>query len=133
MRHLAYERAKGWIFGNKRGNRLPVVPQLVRIVSIISLVTLQVVQVDSTKIGLVLLEMVHAFSNVGWNVCLVEFIPFQFIIAFVVGVVVVTEHWMKNRVFHIKVRFCNGKISFLRKEIIIMVILKITWEVIAPG
>ena len=133
MRHLAYERAKGWIFGNKRGDRLPVVPQLVRIVSIAGLVTLQVVQVDSTKIGLVLLEMVHVSSKVGLNVCLVEFIPFQFIIAFVVGVVVVTEHWMKNRVFHIKVRFCNSKTSFLRKEIIIMVISKITWEVIAPG
>ena len=65
----------------------------------------QVVQADS-KVGLVLLDMVHAASFVSLVVSLVQFIlP---LIAFIVGVVVVIGRWMQKRVFHFKVGFCNG-------------------------
>ena len=110
--YLAYERAKSRIWNNERGHRVPVVPQLVQIFSKVVkiffkvvLVVHQVVLADS-KVGLVLLEMVHAASIVGLVVSLVEFIlP---LIAFIVGVVVVIGRWMQKRVFHFKVGFWKG-------------------------
>ena len=63
---------------------------------------LQVVQADS-KVGLVLLDMVHAASFVSLVVSLVEFI--LMLVAFIVGVVVDIGRWMQKRVFHFKVGF----------------------------
>ena len=82
---------------------MPVVAQVVQIFTIVGLV----VQADS-KVGLVLLEMVHAVSVVGLVCSLVQFV-LQFF-ALLEGVIVVWERWMQNGVFHIKVRFCNDLI-----------------------